>query len=637
MNKYLSLFFFLFSTLCLSAQINISISGTVTDTNGDPVEGVEIFITTDSIGSSMYTNIVYTDANGLYSDAFSVDDNLTQGIVYLTMADCNQNWVNATTYWNPVNTDLVVDFTYCEVQNICTAYIDTNAAGTMLMAFANGQAPYTYQWNTGETTESIAVNDEGTYCVSITDAVDCMAEACYTISWPDTTCWVNISEIGTGDLFASATGAAPLSYLWNTGETTNVVTPSSSGLYCVTVTDGAGCTVSDCYAYNIPQDSCGVVIIEVQNGWGLEAIANGNAPFTYQWNTGATSSLVVVNASDSLYCVTVTDATGCAATGCYMIEVPDPDNFQISGTVFLPDSSNFDLLTGQAYLIVYDEAAGTLTAVDTVDLETTPAGITLYNFGDVPAGDYLVKVALSPGSVGYETHLPTYYGNVLWWDEATIITTPYTGNMWYEVVLIEGDNPGGPGFIGGLVSEGANFKPGDEEQRSGEGDPIEGVSVILLDESELPVTYAYTDAEGRYEFPSLAWGTYKVVIEMMGYEQAYYWVTIGPDNPGETELNFEVSETSISTGIDEVVLNATFLLYPNPVNDILNVQFDMEKAAQVQFSILDITGRVVEQMGMNLPTGVQHLDFQVDNYPSGLYLLSIQTEGGTIARKFIKR
>jgi Flp pilus assembly secretin CpaC len=86
-----------------------------------------------------------------------------------------------------------------------------------------------------------------------------------------------------------------------------------------------------------------------------------------------------------------------------------------------------------------------------------------------------------------------------------------------------------------------------------------------------------------------------------------------------------------------VVLNATFLLYPNPVNDILNVQFDMEKAAQVQFSILDITGRVVEQMGMNLPTGVQHLDFQVDNYPSGLYLLSIQTEGGTIARKFIKR
>ena len=633
MNKYLSLFFFLFSTFCLSAQISISIGGTVTDTNGDPVEGVEIFITTDSIGSSMYTNIVYTDANGMYSDAFTVDDNFTQGVLYLTMADCNQNWVNATTYWNPGNTDLVVDFTYCDVQNTCTAYIDTDVAGTMLLAVGDGQAPYSYQWSTGETTESIGINGEGTYCVTITDAVGCEATACYTVSWPDTTCWVYISLTGTGQLVASGTGVDPLTYLWSTGETTDVITPSGSGLYCVTVTDGAGCTVSDCYNYSLPQDSCGVVIIEVQNGWGLQAIPNGNAPFTYQWNTGETSSLVVVNAPDSVYCVTITDATGCVASDCYVV---NPDNFRIAGTVIPADSNNVWNITGVAYLIVYDEAAGTLTAIDTVPLGATPIGMGTYDFGDVPAGNYLVKAALSPGSEGYDTHLPTYYGDVLWWDEATTITTPYVGTQWYDITLIQGDNPGGPGFIGGLVSEGANFK-GDDEQRNGDGDPIEGVSVILLDESESPVAYDYTDEEGRYEFPDLAWGTYKVVIEIMGYEQAFYWITIGPDNPEETGLNFEVNESFISTGIEEVVQNATFLLYPNPANDRLNVQFDMKKAAQVQFSIRDITGRVVEQMEMNLPTGVQHVDFQVDNYPAGLYLLNIQTEGGTIAKKFIKR
>ena len=38
----------------------------------------------------------------------------------------------------------------------------------------------------------------------------------------------------------------PYSVLWNTGETTTTISNLSSGIYCVTVTDGSGCTRTAC-------------------------------------------------------------------------------------------------------------------------------------------------------------------------------------------------------------------------------------------------------------------------------------------------------------------------------------------------------------------------------------------------------
>ncbi|MEZ4949944.1 MAG: hypothetical protein R2784_11235 [Saprospiraceae bacterium] len=65
-------------------------------------------------------------------------------------------------------------------------------------------------------------------------------------------------------------------------------------------------------------DSCEVVIWDVYLGGNehlLEALPFGEAPFTYNWSIGETTSSVQVT-SPGTYCVTVTDATGCAASSC---------------------------------------------------------------------------------------------------------------------------------------------------------------------------------------------------------------------------------------------------------------------------------------------------------------------------------
>ncbi|MDX1409747.1 MAG: SdrD B-like domain-containing protein, partial [Saprospiraceae bacterium] len=50
----------------------------------------------------------------------------------------------------------------------------------------------------------------------------------------------------------------------------------------------------------------------------VEALAFGHPPFVYEWSTGDSTPVIQVPALSNDLCVTVTDATGCVATGCYI-------------------------------------------------------------------------------------------------------------------------------------------------------------------------------------------------------------------------------------------------------------------------------------------------------------------------------
>ncbi|MCB0582707.1 MAG: carboxypeptidase regulatory-like domain-containing protein [Phaeodactylibacter sp.] len=568
MKQLLPLMIFACAALGLPAQnVNLTVSGTVANTSGEPVEGVQVQIFTDSLSTVfIYYNSVATDAQGQYSDAFSVPGNFTQGALYVVLTDCNGYQILQTLGWNPGNTSLNADFTYCDVQGFCEVFV---------------------------------------------------------------------SDSGGGQLQANPTGATPYAFQWSTGETTQSILPNATGVYCVTVTDAAGCTASSCYDFGNPIDtSCYVYIsLEGNTGAGLlvEAVGTGGVPpYTYAWSTGETTASVVLTTSGT-YCVTLTDANGCESSACYTI--PPAENHRIQGFVYLADSTSTGPIQGEVYLIQYDNTSGTLTALDTVPILSTAFSFGSYDFGDVPAGEYLIKAALSPGSFGYADNLPTYYGNVLWWDEATSVTVPYSGQAYFSIVLVEGDNPGGPGFIGGLVTDGANFGAEPIEGRGGQ--PLAGVSMILLDEFGQPVTYAYSDADGAFEFPGLAWGTYEVVLELPGHEQASYRVTLGPDNPAVHGLTFEVTEAGILS-VDAEGLPASLQLFPVPARESLSVVFESREAGQILLFINDFSGRALFRQVADVQPGVQQFRLNIGNLPAGVYSLGILGESGLAGKQFIK-
>ncbi|MEZ5014845.1 MAG: hypothetical protein R2794_11190 [Chitinophagales bacterium] len=171
----------------------------------------------------------------------------------------------------------------------------------------------TYVWNTGASTQNIFIDAAGDYSVLLTDAIGCSGsdaihvdvQALPEIDLPDS---VYFCAGGSAELDAENPG---YTYLWNTGESTQMITIYSSGIYSVTVSDAIGCdNTSSTLAVELDAP-------DVDLGPDVSICAGETATFnadladcTYVWNTGANTEIISVN-TEGVYSVIVTNATGC--------------------------------------------------------------------------------------------------------------------------------------------------------------------------------------------------------------------------------------------------------------------------------------------------------------------------------------
>lgn len=626
-----SAFLFVFCLFSFGQNLLVNVSGHVENTDGTPAPGIDIQITTDSTAFwPGYSNVVQTDENGNYTDSFEA---LSQGAVWVSMADCNNTYQTIQAYWSPATTTIEIDFVYCDPSDDCSVDIvldSLQGAGQGLYAAVAYNGSISYQWNTGELTQDIVVTESGTYCVTIMDAEGCTDSDCITIDLGSANCHVVVLNNPTG-LHASGQGAAPFSYLWNTGETTAIIAPQSNGTYCVTLTDAEGCSSSDCIWYGSQQDStCHVIITHGQatDPDVLGAIASGTAPFTYAWSTGAATS-TIDGSIPGTYCVSITDATGCQAEACYTVVSNDPDNFEISGLLFLADSNLVVPLEGRVYLFSIEQN-NLVTLVDSTDFAATPIGAA-YTFGQVQTGNYIVLATLSPDSPEFENYLPTYYGGVLFWDEATIINIPYAGWASFDIFFIEGNIPQGPGFIGGSVED-MGFTGNNPDDRD---DPLINATILLLNELDEPLGHTKTNDEGTFEFANLAWGTYKVYLEIPGIEQQFVAVTIGPENPEVRDIVFEIEDGTV-TNISELELANQITVFPNPARTLIQVKIEMASVGNTNLTILDLNGNPLAMHQFNANGSTQKESIDVSKLAPGIYFLSLEQAGNRTTVRFVK-
>ena len=171
------------------------------------------------------------------------------------MISCNKE--------NSDNTKIDVDdvdpvFVICELNVLIE-----NDNG-VFSALVNGDAPpFTYKWSTGETTETISPTSGGEYGLTVTDAESCVDSSLILVNKcdlsnlmvgidptlnNDSTAWILVAE--------PAGGIPPYSYLWNSGERTQII--PLTFLAFVTVTDAENCEATnaieiiDCLLYTSP-------------------------------------------------------------------------------------------------------------------------------------------------------------------------------------------------------------------------------------------------------------------------------------------------------------------------------------------------------------------------------------------------
>lgn len=195
-----------------------------------------------------------------------------------------------------------------------------------------GDAPFTYQWSNGATTEDLTgLGAPSSLTVIVTAANGCLGSASYSLVNPtplnvsvnnDTT---SCFGTATGSLTAMATGGTgSYSFAWSpSGGNASIANGLTAGVYTATVTDANGCTASDQgQVFNAPALQASSVVTNVQcagsNTGAIDLTVTGGTPiYQYFWTgpNGFTQiSGDIWNLAAGNYTVTITDVNSCTTT-----------------------------------------------------------------------------------------------------------------------------------------------------------------------------------------------------------------------------------------------------------------------------------------------------------------------------------
>lgn len=254
--------------------------------------------------------------------------------------------------------------------------------GILMAGGSGGTPPYTFFWNTGQTTPTIISLCEGDYYVTVYDSHNCPGIDTMTLIDPTPliigTSATNVPcvEVCNGIATATASGSTPpYTYQWSNGYTGNPAFDLCPGTYYVTVTDAHSCTEIDTI---VVQDSTtfppGIntwaddsVIYSSQSTGLHTTVIPGNQ---YSWSPSeslvnpSSPNPVASPTSTTTYIVTIIDPYGCTFIDTVVVTVIDVlcDESQIYiPNAFTPNGdNNNDVLYVRSnvintiYLAIYD-------------------------------------------------------------------------------------------------------------------------------------------------------------------------------------------------------------------------------------------------------------------------------------------
>ncbi len=237
---------------------------------------------------------------------------------------------------NPVITQNIIPAT-CGQQN---GSIDISVSPTASI----------FLWSNGITNEDLLNVSPGMYTVTVTDANGCSAAGLFTI--PDLNSSFSISSVITDDhTCINASGAIDLTitpsgqylFSWSNGAITEDLSGVLSGIYEVTISDINNCSSSQVFSieHNSTLPLLSDILTHPTCGEGNGSIdltitpANGNQ---ISWSTGDTSE-DLIELSQGVYSVTITDINGCSISSSFTMPGSKPVEVSIDADLFASNDS----------------------------------------------------------------------------------------------------------------------------------------------------------------------------------------------------------------------------------------------------------------------------------------------------------
>lgn len=310
-----------------SAQVTLTQPATAISASVDTLTNVACYngsdaqVTIAATGGTPSYSFLWTPGGGTTATLSA----LTAGNYSVTVTDSKGcSFLLPVTITQPPSLTIAIT---AVTQVTCNGYND----GTATVSVGGGVAPYTYMWSTAppQNTPTATGMGSGNYNAFITDANNCNAVS-QTVTISEPTLLVATASPSTLiscdsaiTISCSASGGSGLyTYLWSTGASTTSITVNT-GSYIIVATDANNCPASDTVSVMATNSTLAVSITQppnICNGGTIlltPAVTGGLGGNTYLWSNGATTASITEGAGN--YCVTVTDAGGCIATGCVTV------------------------------------------------------------------------------------------------------------------------------------------------------------------------------------------------------------------------------------------------------------------------------------------------------------------------------
>ncbi len=342
------------------------------------------------------------------------------------------------------------------------------------------------------------------------------------------------------------------------------------------------------------------------------------------WSNGSTTATIIIDTPGTYWCYAWT-AAGCGFIDTVTVSETLPD---IAG--YVTTSTNAPLANELVYLIRHDTAAQTLTAIDSVVTDVNG----YYLFCNVT--DSIVFIKAAPNATNYPNEMPTYADGSLFWSGAISFNPLVQAPINHDFQTLAGINPGGPGFIGGLISQGAN-------KMGAIGDPIVGLRVFLRDRVTHEVlAYRDTDVNGYFSFAGIPLSDYEIVpdkplVSTTNVPQ----VLLTAQVPVRDSLNLQLHHywlelVTNATGVQPAIPVFAVQVMPNPFRNTSRLKLGLPQAAYTQVVVYDAVGRLVELVSStDLPAGNHAFEFGKE-LQAGIYFVRVESLGRISTFKVVK-
>ncbi|MEI7594743.1 MAG: T9SS type A sorting domain-containing protein [Bacteroidota bacterium] len=434
--------------------------------------------------------------------------------------------------------------------------------------------------------------------------------------------------------------------VWNGGAVQDVpFVPTSSGSYVVTVTGASSCTNTDMVQVTVnPKPNIQISgVTQLCNGDTLVLNATGGG--TYQWtNNGMISNSQISNptiypTTSTNYSLTVTSDLGCTNTSNISIQVfpviipnitsssPSAFCYNNPAPVHLYAPSGFaNYLWSNAEttqtITVNQTGNYTVTVTDANGCKSISALHSVVNSSEI--NPYIIVNGPSVICFGERVDLitDTVYHTYEWSTGSTtnIISAFESGN--YNVT----------------VSDFYGCKEATD-------------SVTIVVDPKPEVYFSYEKFQSNVHFynytffgTDFTWDFGDGSASFVGNNPIHdytakgsYWVKLTAVNDCGTDIDSILIVIDQMTNVDDLIDGINQVsIYPNPVSDEVNLLITSLESNEMQISILNLMGQIVNDETINLTQGSMEYAIDCSKLSKGFYSIVLKTDKGIMTRKIIK-